>query len=890
MAPLPPFDTFAMGASGLVVAGSAALELLQSRRFPNLRNERHALGPGFADVLLYRALVRPGVIKLASGAYLAMLRMRAPDAGSYDEGGLTDADLDLARVFTQLTPRTVMHLHEHRSRQPEYDVPNTYPHPLLHFLDERRSTDFLETRPPYQSQRTVSLAWLPPSDRTERITAATTVGGKARAEAQIIDDFERRIARFAAFARSYADVHVLGEVTERDQFGVERTYSEPLEHLMWCLYGRRRRVCVPDPAMPLGALLVNTMLAEEFRGGYTPRIGGQELRIIFVDRVPDRTRPMLFSRLHEMQIDYGLCVRFIPYSGAEAQKEIGGAYGEWLAAANARMTMVNPHALAMAKGAEQALGVASSGELRFGRTTISIVLRAPTAAAVDAAAQSTVALLDEIGYPAFSARTSAEDGFYGYLPGDPYHVTRKYPLHALNITQIFSFHEESLGRRYNESPTFPPDTIPLAYLRTRLGDSAYRLQLNTDPRDTFDHIGVGKKGSGKSVLLAFLLIEWLTRLPYTGATVVDRGRSLYRLARFLDAGILDLPVFPDESVRDEHGYPIYPGFALFGKIEDPEERLFLLELLKAFLEMQSVAATPRRMEALEFALTQLETLPRHLRDLTAFVELVQDPEGVLRPAIRQYTRASALGSTLDTPNDTMRFSRLTMIEIGRLQGLSRQALVPIYKTAFWKARASVAQRKRETNNYDWQWLFEFDEAKTLLDSEQGAKFVFDTVKQGRKEKYTCGFWGQVPSDFTESSIFDDLLSACGTRFYFRDVNATDPRVAATYAKMTLPSEPTTRLASLGERIIMMHQPTERELQELRLDLDPVWLAIIGRSRDTDNRRLDEYMARYPNTWREEILRYEGVDRALIARFLELLEHYRNQTGEWDQSEILSLLK
>ena len=428
MSELPLSDAITLGAAGVSIVSLSAAELLKKQYRPNLRQHRGFRGfgpvglnvkPGLADAVLYRRLVRPDMIKLSNGAYLSFLRLRAPDASSYDGAGLMQADVGLAKVLSQVDARTVLHMHEHHTRHAEYDMPEFYPNPYLEFLDKDRARDFLIRRPPYRSLRTLAIAWMPTDDRLERIQGASSVNEKLDIEERTLQEFDQRLLRFEQFARSYAHVERLGEVVENDPYGIERRYSQPLEHLMWCLYGRSRRVCVPEPGMA-----INGLLTEEFRGGYDLRIDNQEVRVLIVKRVPDRSRALLFSRLHELQVDYGFCVRFIPLSGEEIRKELGGASTEWMSVANSRR-QVDPHAVEMMESARQAVGAASAGLVRFGRTTITLVLRAKKVEEVEAASRRALALLDEIGFPAFRARVAAEDGFYGYLPGNGYHNVRK---------------------------------------------------------------------------------------------------------------------------------------------------------------------------------------------------------------------------------------------------------------------------------------------------------------------------------------------------------------------------------------------------------------------------------------------------------------------------------
>jgi len=190
---------------------------------------------------------------------------------------------------------------------------------------------------------------------------------------------------------------------------------------------------------------------------------------------------------------------------------------------------------------------------------------------------------------------------------------------------------------------------------------------------------------------------------------------------------------------------------------------------------------------------------------------------------------------------------------------------------FWKARTQVRRLKETTGNYDIHWLFQIDEAHTLLGHPLGQKFIQDELKMGRKEKRALGMWSNAAADYANTGIKNDILEACKTRFYFRNLDVLDDEnVRQMYTELGLPRRGVEWLPDVQLYSLLMHQPASRELQELRWNFDRAWLAIIGRARDADNRRLDQFKERYPSTWREELLRYEGVDEKQIAELLQLL--------------------
>ncbi len=860
------------GIGTLIVVAIAAFELSSGLRTLSLKKRRERFRHGHASALLYRRLVAPGTVKLSNGAYLACFEMTAPDANAYDEAGLGQADFGIGRAISQFSDRMVVHMHLRHGLYGEYDPrPTEFPHPVLEWLDGRRRAYFASGRT-YRSRRIVSIAWLPSSERVERINAATSVGQSSamRSEDDVLAEFEEQLERVETFFRSYGSVRRLASVREPDFAGILRDRSELLEHLGWCISGRSRKIVVPPPGQAL-----NGLLGESFRGGFDLMVGDMETRIVTLKSIPEETIPLVFSRLDDLKIDYSLVIRWIPLSGSEAKKILQSSYTEWQTKTNESMSMTDPHSIDMAESARQAIGFLSSGG-RFGLVSPFVIVRSTDAKRANEACQRVVAMFDEIGYKAFRATLTAEDDYFASLPGDGYHGVRKYPLNAVNVANMFSFHEESSGRRFIDSPTLPKRTPAISYAISGFGETLYRVHLNDEPRDVFHHFGIGGTGSGKSVSLAHVAAQWVARLPYAGFTGIDRGKSLYRLTRFLDGNFYD--VLGDNS----------PGFALFSDIDDPQNRRELIDIIEGFIELQGVSVTPVRRRAIENAMDSIGALPPHLRSLKAYYELLQDPEGVLRPAIYVYTRAGVLGPTLDCETDSFTTGLFNVVEIGRIFSMSSKFLIPVLTVMFWKSRSQVRRLKQTTGNFDYHWLFEIDEAHTLLGHPLGQKFIQELFKMGRKEKMALGLWSNAASDFAKSAILNDILEACKTRFIFKNTDVLDDeKVRAMYAEVGLTRRGIELLAEIPPYSLMVHQPGSHELQIIRWAFDKAWLAVIGRSRDSDNRRLDEFIVRYPNTWREELLRFEGVDERVIADLTTALDLARRSRDELSLSSNVS---
>jgi type IV secretion system protein TrbE len=830
-----------------VSAALVGVEVAQTARAaPRLQKKR---GRGMADFLLYRRLVgeRRDAISLANGGYLASFEVDAPDAAAFTDVELVTADQGIGRALGAISERFIVHFRERHEAVHEYAAPRGrgYFHPLLAWLDARRRAVF-ESGATSRTRRVLHLAWLPPTGTVARFARAGTLRPDAEAgsEEDPREAFERELAAATSFLRSYAILRRLG--IRRDVIdGVAVECSEQLEALAQAINGRRARRAVP---VTLQAL--NSALSEPMRGGADVRVGESEVALVVVKDFPRETEPLALARLRQLTADYDLCVRWMPLTAAESRKLLSAARAEWRSV-ETEGGFGDPFAEEMIEDSRSAAGMIRE-RVRFGLMTTTVVLRAPDRRSADSLALAALAIFDELGWSAFVASDTAEEDFYATLPGDGYHGIRGYQLHALNLAHTASLHEQSPGSERLGIPYLPRDAPAMVYAASGKDAARYGHTFATQPADVLHHLGVGGTGLGKSTTLVFLLASWLARVPDAGATLIDSGGSSYRFARFL--GVPYYRLLGDNA----------PRLALFSDLSDLESRLAVSEILVAMCQGQRVVVTPPRRETLERALAAIATYPPPLRSLTAFVEMLQDPEDVLASALRLFTRSGPLGGTLDGETDTFDVQRFTAIDLGAVWGMDAGFLMPVLRALFWKIRVGIRRQREAAGNPTMPWLIELDEAHKPLGNAQGQSFIFDVLKMGRREKFGLGLWSNAAREFATSPILNDMLEACKTRYYFRNLDVvSSDEVRGYYAALNLPENGIAMLPLLERNRILVHQPTIRELAELDWLLDPATLAVIGRTAEAQNDWLDGMIERFPDTWRAEVLRAEGVPEAII---------------------------
>jgi len=846
MSPSLPF----LGAVALLAPAALVLAPEVRSRIARAAREERPPSGGLADMLPYRRLIRPTVIKNANGSYLAAWRFAGEDVGALGDSQILNTAYHLAATIGALPPGTVTQFYARRVPFREYDLALGADHPVLELLDGLRAETFLRKQKTYMTQRTLALTWQPPAATSERARAAVSSGVDAqiRTENEILEEFGELCERVESALSSMLRTRRLGEVIEQDSHGIERRRSELLRFVASCVTGEDKPYNLPAPGASL-----NGLLSTEVRGGFHVQVGDHEVGCIEIKSFPSEVVPRILDKLTELKVPHLFCVRMIAQSVAAARSELRGAAVDFKGAANFNAGFVDPESAAASQDVIDAYGKAAGDYTRVGRVSIVLVVRGRTRQNVTKAQNAVLNILEDAGFRGLVRKMGALDSWLSTLPSEAKRGTRKYHLDALTVAKVFPVHETSLGRRYAGSEALPRRTPALSYA-VGPGSTLYRMHLNVE--DVFHGFGVGKTSSGKSVMLAYLSGSFRGRLPLAGVTTIDRGRSSERMCRMLDGSFYDL--LGANS----------PGFALFADAGDPDRDRELLQILEEMVELQrGTRVTPEQHESLATAIRMIGSRPKKNRSLFAFYELLQDPDGSLRPAIQAYTRLGTLGAMLDASEDTFDVGRFNAIDIERVIRLPEKYLIPIMRVLVWKTLTQIRRMKTSMGprGRGLHWLISVDEAHSLMRHEIGARFISELQKMGRKENIGVWLWTNSAVDFTSNpQARNDLLMNAPTRIYFGDSAATenDEKTIEIYESLQLPARGIAMLPRLPKYNFVLHQPDDGVLKELSLGLDRDVLAIVGTSRGNDN--VERFRCEYPtdryglHRWKIELLRHEGA--------------------------------
>jgi type IV secretion system protein TrbE len=397
----------------------------------------------------------------------------------------------------------------------------------------------------------------------------------------------------------------------------------------------------------------------------------------------------------------------------------------------------------------------------------------------------------------------------GSLPGHVYANVRQSPISTLNLAHLMPLSAVWAGPARNEHLNGPS----LMLTRTD-GATPFRLSLHVG--DVGHTLIVGPTGSGKSVLLATLILQFL-RYPNARVFAFDKGRSVRATVLGLGGQHYDL------------GSAGSIAFQPLSQLGDERELSWAADWIGGRVQHEGIEVTPDIKDAIWSALVSLSTAPQSERTLTGYCALLQSNR--LRQALQPYTLSGPHGRLLDADEDRLGQSRIQAFEMEELMH-TPSAVLPVLTYLFHRLE---------------QWfdgaptLLVLDEAWVYLDDPTFASRLREWLKTLRKLNVSVVFATQSLADIQRSSIAPALIESCPSRIFLPAPQATEPQLKPIYEGF-----------GLNERqieIIARAQPKRQYYYQSRLGnrlfelgLGAAALAFVAAGRPEDQREIDEILS------------------------------------------------
>jgi type IV secretion/conjugal transfer VirB4 family ATPase len=768
------------------------------------------------DHLPWAVLIGPGLVLNKDGGFQKTLRYRGPDLASATDAGLVAVRAQLNNAMRRLGSRWCLHIEALRAGSQDYP-PAAFPDPVSALLDDERRAAFEADGAHFESHYYLTFTYLPPEEAVS--TAESLLLENAPSGRGAAGMYRAALGSFLATVRQVADIltAIMPEVRELDD-------DETLTYLHGCISTKRHFVRRPDTPAYLDAFLCD----DDFQGGLFPRLGGQYMRTLSVRAYPTASSPGLLDRLNELGVAYRWTCRFMPLDKEDARKAVSAVRKRWFAKRKGVMALLkeavtkepsvleDPDAAAKANDADAALAILGGDYASIGYFTPTVTLLDADPDRLADRVREVESAINRMGFVCKVEDVNAVEAWLGSLPGQAYADLRRPLVSSLNLCDMIPMSAIWPGPSRNAHLTaecakrgHPGNQPPLLVVRTA-GTTPFRFDLHQG--DVGHTMIVGPTGSGKSVLLNTIAMQWL-RYPEAQVFYFDKGASS-RAATLLSGG----QFFVLGGDRTDL------AFQPLAELEGPEDKTWAQEWVQDLVAAEAVEITPAVKDEVWGAWKNLAAGPREQRTLTLLAATIQNQ--AVKSALLPYTLAGPHGHLLDAQDNTRVAARWQTFEMSELMA-AKAALQPVLTYIF---------RTLEKRFDGRPTLLVLDEAWLFLDQGAFAAKIREWLKTLRKFNVAVVFATQSLADVARSSIAPALIESCPTRVFLPNPDAHTPQVAALYEGFGLNTQQMRLVAGATPKREYYYQSAAGN-RLFELGLGPIGLAAVASSSPGDQARI-----------------------------------------------------
>ena len=801
------------------------------------RNEHRNNPRGLADLLLPYALIDDGFLLQQDGSLLTAWSFRGPDMMSASASEMSSLSARLNQCL-RLGSGWMVQCDAIRTRAPGYPDQGAFVDPVTAVIDDERRQQFMAEGAHFESEYFLSLTYLPPVEAEEKIKGWMFDGNRAysssRTAEQILERFRSRVDMFENVFGSLFQTERLKRITFTDEFSDAHTHDQLLRYVRRCVTGLDHPFALPEFPVFLNELLA----AEDFVAGVEPKIGRKYIRVIAVDGFPRMSSPGILRELDALPIEYRWNTRAILIDPEDARNILDMHRKKWRSKVRGwkdqilrtQSGAVNLHAQAMAADAEEAMGVAASGDVQFAQYSANIICLDEDVDRLYENTRKVMKTVQNLGFSCRAETVNAVEAWRGSLPGDGYCNVRRVLLHTLNLADMLPITSVWAGLRENPSALMPKHSPPLLFAATS-GATPFRFNLHVS--DLGHTLILGPSGAGKSTALGLIAAQWF-RYPRAQVFAFDRGYSIWMLTQAAGGEFYDLA-----------GPKADLAFCPLRDIDGESDITWAVGWIEALCQLSGLKVTPRQRNSIADAVLQLRFSPT--RTLTELSANVQDME--VRDALQHFTVAGTLGTLLDAETDSLGCGRLLAFETENLLQLDEKAVIPVLLYLF---------RRIEQRLDGSPTLILLDEAWAYLQHELFRERLKDWLKTMRRKNAAVVLATQQISDVANSDIADVVLENCSTKILLPNAEARNPGTREFYGRIGLNDR---ELDILQVSIPKKHYYVISKLGRRLVDLGvgKVALSWVGVNGKEERQIVESVMEQFPDTWRQEWLRLKALD-------------------------------
>ena len=380
-----------------------------------------------------------------------------------------------------------------------------------------------------------------------------------------------------------------------------------------------------------------------------------------------------------------------------------------------------------------------------------------------------VAVIQDAGFLASVITTATDAAFYAQLPCNWTYRPRIAGLTSKNFAGLSCFHNFRAGKRDN-NPWGPAVTL----FKTPSGQPLYfNFHYSKGDEDSYDKklLGntriIGQSGSGKTVLLNFLLCQAqkYKATSEVGFTTVffDKDRGAELLIRAIGGKYLAV----------KNGQPT--GFNPFQMEPTENNILFLEHLVRVLVTSKTAPLTTMDEHRISHAVRTVMRMPHQMRRLSIVLQNItegttrEDRENSVASRLEKWCADNGQGKrgvfawVLDNPVDLIDFDTHSNYGFDGTDFLDNADVrTPISMYLLHRMNSAIDGRR---------FIYFMDEAWKWVDDEAFADFAGDKQLTIRKQNGLGVFSTQMPSSLLKSKIASAMVQQCATEIYLPNPKA-----------------------------------------------------------------------------------------------------------------------
>ncbi len=449
-----------------------------------------------------------------------------------------------------------------------------------------------------------------------------------------------------------------------------------------------------------------------------------------------------------------------------------------------------------------------SRRLIFGDHHMTVTVFASTLGELDGLASEVRNIAAEHGVSMVNESFAGQTHYFAQHPGNAPMRARKAPITNRNLADFAAFHRTPLGKRAGETPWDTPVTMFPTPERSGYWFS-YHEQGSPDREPTSGHtLILGRSGSGKSVLSAFLMA--MARRADARIVVFDYRGGMEMAVRALGGSYA--PIRP--------GVPT--GLNPLWLETDERGQAWLADWLVALLTRPDRPLSPVQTNLINQVVRQNGTADRHLRNWTDLATLFgsADDGGDLSERIHEWTEAGRYGwifgqsraDTFSLDGDVVGFD-LT----GILDSESEKERSAVLSYLFRRVERLIEDRRPT--------VIVVDEAWKALDTTYFAERLSNWLVTARKQNAVVVMMTQYASQLEHTRTGKTIVEAVPTQVLLPNIRAR----ASDYVMLGLNEKELAMLLSSGSgsRLALVRDDRGSTLIDADLSALGPLLTILG---------------------------------------------------------------